>query len=423
MSDYRDWQKGDEITSAMLNAMHADAIADANDLTRVTLTSVAKVSATWGRYVVHKMNTHGKFIPGLAQKAYALDYEKQGTYGTNFRPAGEFPDAFAKRVGATLATNASGWNVTNNVGEMRGIQIKDGVAYHDFENASGSPAGREGLAYFPDGTLRCVSRERGDTLASVLAAGAIHTWSYGPNLVVNGVAQDIDANPALWVYFSKNYQDSGQTGPQVSARQIIGQTATGDLVAISVEGKTNVYGIVGNDMVSLAVSEGLYNASTYDGGGSTQAYVGGNWSMPSSDDANGYSLTFRKRKVGDFFFGYARLATRAIDTGWINLPLASGYVQASASQTPQFRQIDDRIVFRGAVIPSSGAFGSSDVTIATVPQRFQNPNNAQSYRLAGTADVDRKVVAQADGTIQVIGGVATNAITLDGMTYQTDTIQ
>ncbi|MFJ3035572.1 phosphodiester glycosidase family protein [Curtobacterium pusillum] len=395
----------------------------------VTITVEHKVQSPIGYwYVVTRARTGGtstapRFVPGIVDKRYGNDFDVTNptSTGTAFKPAGERVDAFARRTGATLVTNASGWNVTSNFGEMRGAQIRNGKIFHDFEatNLNGSPAGVEGLGLLQNGQVKCYSARRGDTAASMVAAGVVHSWSYGPNLVVNGTAQDLTSDN--WQYFAT----------ESSARTIIGQGQNGDVIVISVLGKTAANtpsnatnGITGNDMVALAVAEGCYNASTFDGGGSTQAYAQGLYTMPSSDDATGYDGTVGRRKVGDCFMLTGVLATASVDTGWKALPLRSGYVAYDANSTPQIRQLNGLIEMRGVVKPTSGNFPTTDVAVADLSQFFRFASApSKSWTGAGNGGITRKIAINTDFSVNVVGSSTTPAyIALDEVKWGADTL-
>ncbi|PCN47022.1 hypothetical protein Csp2054_14360 [Curtobacterium sp. 'Ferrero'] len=385
---------------------------------RVSVTH--KVAAAGYPYAVTRVQTDGRFIPGLVDKRYGGDFDETNpdSTGTAFIPPGERVDAFARRTGYPIATNASGWNVTSNFGEMRGAQIRNGKIFHDFERTdlSGSPAGIEGLGLLPDGRLKCYSALRGDTAASMVAEGVVHSWSYGPNLVVDGVAQDLTQKN--WQYFLT----------EISARTIIGQSETGDIILISTVGKTNSVGLTGNDMVALAVAEGCYNASTFDGGGSAQMYVQGLYPIPSSDGATGYDGTVGRRKVGDCFLVNGVLATAAVDTGWMPLPLRSGFVAYNPDNPPSIRQLNGQIEMRGSIAPApvSGSavpFPTTDSTVADVPPLFRFQGAAKGFELAGNNDNIRKLGIPSDFSMTVIAGAATPLyVTLDEVKWGADTI-
>lgn len=391
-------------TTAIANVATAQAGVNAlnnAEANPVKISVVYKTAAAGYNYAVMRAYTGGRFVPGLARKRYGSDFDTTNptSTGAAFIPPKESLASYSRRTGSTVAVNASGWNVTSNPGEMRGIQIRNSIMYHDFESTtSGSPAGIEGLALLPTGQLICVSALRGDTGAALLAAGVTDTWCYGPNLVVNGVQQDIDSNPSFWKYFASTY-----SSPEISARTIIGQTQTGDIIVISTVGKTGVSGINGNAMSALAASEGMYNASLFDGGGSAQMWTQGVYTIPSSDDTTGYDSTTGQRKVPDCFLVSGLLATRAVETGWINIPLNSGYTAVSVALTPQVRQIDGNIELRGAVKPSTGNFGSADVAVGILPAQFRTNQATKAYAAIGNGSNFRKVTLAPDGTITVVG--------------------
>lgn len=61
-----------------------------------------------------------------------------------------------------------------------------------------------------------------------------------------------------------------------------------------------------------------------------------------------------------------------IDTGWIGLTLASGYV--AASRATQYRRIGNAVRLRGGIRPTSGNFPTSGVvTLANLPAAIRPP--------------------------------------------------
>lgn len=409
-----------EVVVDALDARMAELYQRQTDYRPARITVEHKVAAAGYPYAVTRVRTDGRFIPGLVDKRYGGDFDETNpnSTGTAFLPPGERLDAFARRTGYPVVTNASGWNVTSNFGEMRGAQIRNGKIFHDFEqtNLNGSPAGIEGMGLLPDGRLKCYSALRGDTAAKMVAAGVIHSWSYGPNLVVDGVPQDLTQKN--WQYFLT----------EISARTIVGQSETGDIILISTVGKTNSVGITGNDMVALAVLEGCYNASTFDGGGSAQMYAGGFYAIPSSDDATGYDKTVGRRKVGDCFLVNGVLATAAVDTGWRPLPLRTGFVAYDANSVPVIRQLNGGIEMRGIVKPapvngSAVNFPTSDAIVADLPPQFRFNGPAKGFTGAGNGGNTRKVAINSDFSVTVVGSSNTPTyIALDDVKYGADTI-
>lgn len=237
----------------------------------ITVKRLSGVSSTAEAfyYEVVKIHTNGVFIPGLIEKEFALNYERAGTSGTNFKPIRESPTSMYGREGYAVVANGGGWRQSGNTDEIRGAQIKDGVVYHDFELAQN---GAEALGFKADGSSKGYSILDGDSAASMATDGVLDCFSFGPLLVRNGVAVDIEAQP-LWDAFNN----------EVSARQIMGQSATGDIIVITVTGESGVSGIKGNDASQLAFDHGCHNAIMLDGGGSAQTLVQGSITHQSSD--------------------------------------------------------------------------------------------------------------------------------------------
>ncbi|PZE59793.1 hypothetical protein DEJ24_07745 [Curtobacterium sp. MCPF17_001] len=175
--------------------------------------------------------------------------------------------------------------------------------------------------------------------------------------------------------------------------------------------------------MALAVAGGCYNASTFDGGGSSQMYVGGFYAIPSSDDAAGYDGTVGRRKVGDCFLVNGVLATAAVDTGWRTLPLRSGYVAYDANSIPLIRQVNGSIEFRGIVKPASGNFPTTDAIVADLPPQFRFNGPSKGFTGAGNGGNTRKVSINSDFSVTVFGNSNTPTyITLDEVKYGADTI-
>jgi exopolysaccharide biosynthesis protein len=390
-------------------------------IARISITH--KTDSVWGAYAVVEARSGG-FAPGssVIGKRYAYDFDitNPTSTGTAFTPSPEHLDSYANRTGYNVVSNASGWYIyDSNPRMMRGAQIRNSLIYHDFEatNLDNSPAGIEGLGLSADGHLRCYSALRGDTAATMVASGVTDSWSYGPNLVVNGVAQDLTTKN--WQYFLTD----------ISARTIIGQRANGDVVIISTVGKTGIRGITGNDMVTLAQSEGLYNASLFDGGGSAQIYAEGFYTIPSSDldgpVSAGTDGTFGRRGVGDAFMLKGILTTAPLDTGWRTVTLRSGYT-SNGGATPQVRTLNGTTELRGRVQRTSGNFlsdGSSEF-IGDLPQQFGHETTSKGFLCPGDSANYRKVTIQADRSIQIVGTTINSPayIVLDGIRWGTQTI-
>lgn len=160
-----------------------------------------------------------------------------------------------------------------------GLQIIDGVAYQNF---TGGPQPypelmQENILMMNDGRMVAASIFDGKTAQDYVNEGAVWSAGWGAMLVKNG---------------QKTVLPLGDFFTQLSARTVIGQRANGEYVIITVEGKTNSYGISMGDMQDLCISHGMHIAMNLDGGGSSQMWWKGGYSMPSSDST--------PRNVGNF---------------------------------------------------------------------------------------------------------------------------
>lgn len=344
-------------------------------------------------YMVVRAHTGGKVIPGLLSKRYAGNYEKQGTSGANFRPTGETLLTQYEREGGSLISNGSAWSTTTH--EMRGAQIKDGVIYHNMKSTSTYPD-CAAIGYRSDGSLKSYSALNGDTTASMVADGVIHSWSHGAPVVSGGALTDL-SNP-IW----NLARDAG-----ISARKILGQSATGDIIIINVFGKTGVEGIGFDECGTLAIQEGCHVAHMLDGGGSAQVLVNGVSAAPSSDDG-------WERAVGDFLILNAPINAEVV-TGWVDIPLNSGYTTPTVFRV---KMENNTIHLEGRV---DGDFTAS-VVIGTLPHRFRyNGGRSKAFTLAGSTDVTRKLVLNADGTLSVVAGAATPYVFFDHVSFANGT--
>lgn len=369
---------------------------------RVGITTEMKTTTGGIIYTVTKVRTGGAYIPGLVGKSYALDYEKNNTTGANFKPIREDLDAAQRRTGAALVANADGWRTSGNTNEIRGVQIKDSQVFHEFEDIATSPVGVDALGVKADGTFKGYSMRRGDTAASMLADGVVHSFAFGPLLTENGNQVNLSGTPA-W----------GNFLTEISARQILGQSSTGDIILITTEGITNTSGLNAVEAAALAASEGCYVSILLDGGGSAQSIVEGVYSMPSTDAG-------RKRPVPAFLTINSPLATRGSDTAWYTVPYASGYVQNTGPL--QVRATGKLVELRGDVKLSSGSFDNTSRVVATLPARFWFTGATKAFVGMGDSLNLRKVAIDSSGNIQVVGSTTNTPtyMSFDMVKYSTD---
>lgn len=69
-----------------------------------------------------------------------------------------------------------------------------------------------------------------------------------------------------------------------------------------------------------------------------------------------------------------------VDTGWITLPLASGYDAHATPGTPKYRKIGSVVYLRGGVTNDAGSLpvSTNGVLVATLPDGFY-PNASHQY--------------------------------------------
>jgi len=391
-----------QVDARITNAINTGQIysaAQTRDLTTDVSATVRVVYESTYWYTVIKVNTNGVTVPGLVKRQFPNDYETTGTTNANFKPPRINLNEFYpyKNRGYDIIFNVSGWQVTGNVGEIVGLQIKDGVMYHNFA-ASNAQQGTDVLGFKADGTSAIYSARFGDTGASVLAAGVVDTFGFGPALVINGTTQNLEAN-SQWGSF--NTENSG--------RQILGVSSTGDIIIITVYGATGVSGIKGNAVAALAAANGCHNAIMLDGGGSAQTYINGKYGNFSSDAG-------LQRPVPDFGVIRCRVVNE-FDTGWRTLPPASGFTSAEAGRIGQIRRRGESLTIRGRF---TGSVGTAYTTVANIPVEFVSPQGAAYVGAAGApANATSTIVSvvPGDSAIQARATTAAAYLDLTGMNY------
>lgn len=119
------------------------------------------------------------------------------------------------------------------------------------------------------------------------------------------------------------------------------------------------------------------------------------------------------------------LAAAITDTGWITLPLASGYTSAGAT-TAGFRRVGDQVSFRGILTRTAGSFTTTALeTVATLPTRTATvfPQNSSRVFVAGyigsTASAVIMVLVGGSGLLQCggMGGSTGSNVYLDCVSY------
>ncbi len=208
---------------------------------------------------------------------------------------------------------------------INGLHIIDGIAKQNFGVQTGPLVGSgiEALLLQRDGTLRAARATDNKTAQQYVSEGAIASFGYGPICVENGARRNINTS-----------QFSGFS-TEVSARTILGQTASGEFVIIIVDGKSGSYGIAGNTIGDLALSEGCVIAIILDGGGTTQAMWRGDLIHPSTDAAG--------QRTAMSFLAVAAPTANDYDSGPVPIPVVAGVTGVAGNLPLCVRQ-------RGALI-------------------------------------------------------------------------
>lgn len=312
---------------------------------------------TYGSYEVITVATNGQFIPNLVRHEYADNYQAVGTTGTNFKPVRKNLDYEFERTGYDIITNASGWATTGNVDEITGVQIRNGIIYHDF-GASGNQKGTDAIGFRADGTSKMYSIRWGDSAASMVADGVLNAFGFGPTLVNNGVQVNLEAD-TQWDWFKT----------EDSARQILGQSSTGDIIIISVFGVSAVSGIKGNEVAAIAALHGCHNAVMLDGGGSAQAVTNGIYAHTSSDST-------KQRPAPDYLAIRTRVLNE-LDTKWVNCTLGASGTQQGAT-LPAAKRRGDEVSLRWGV-SGTGLAANTFYEVAFLPAGIPGPSGDRYF--------------------------------------------
>ncbi|MCW2132877.1 phosphodiester glycosidase family protein [Arthrobacter sp. VKM Ac-2550] len=365
-------------------------------------------------YEVVRVRCGGRPRPGLIDKMYANDFHLTSPGGDSFKAGPEIAESlqsFAGRSGADIVFNATGWDTLERPTQymLRGLQIKNGIMYRDFETYQ---RGMHALGFRADGTAAGYKVEDGWTGQEVLADGVVTTFGFGPLLVHDGIAQDIEALTDF----------TSLTTPGVySGRQVIGVTADHDILIISVTGVSSANtGTGGNRLSALAAAEGCHQAIMLDGGGSVQTMVNGMTTHPSSDSSG-------VRTAGDVGVIYARV-TQAPDSSIIQgvEPLklnTSVALKDNGVYTPGCVVRAGIVSLSGALVPAGGGNWPAGqwIIVGDVPDKARPkiPVGAGSFFTVPLGGVDgwAKVQIRAYGQMSISLPTSASSVDISSITY------
>lgn len=176
-------------------------------------------------------------------------------------------DQFMNKTGAVAGINASGFSYNNYRGyTFTGTVIIDGQIIAN----NGATGFGGGIIGFTNDNVLVLTKTSANEAVNMGIRDAV---SFGPFLIVNGVAS----------------QFKGNGGYGIAPRTAIGQRKDGIVLMLVIDGRRPGHSI-GVDMVELTnimLKYGAYNASNLDGGGSSTFYANGK--ILSVAGGSGYS--------------------------------------------------------------------------------------------------------------------------------------
>lgn len=162
------------------------------------------------------------------------------TAGRNYT---EQTDAMAKRAQAVLAINGDYYGYRDS-----GIIVRNGVLYRN------KPT-RECMALYADGSMK-VFKEKEMDVEEELAKGLLHTYSFGPGLVIDGEIPD------------KYVSDVKKPNP----RTAVGMIEPGHFIFLVADGRSNGYsnGLSMEELGQMMLDLGCVQAYNLDGGATSE---------------------------------------------------------------------------------------------------------------------------------------------------------
>lgn len=333
-------------------------------------------------------------------------------FGPDVDPTGlvtrRTPREISKTMGYPVVINADrfsapdGGSYTTSAQALgRGLQIADGTAYREWQEGTSATTA---FVYMSDDTYRVATKAddqaAGKTAQDWVDEGALWSVCAWYFAVIDGVAQTlVDDGP--------------------SARTIMGRKSNGDWVFILVEGVTGAYGIQYSQVPALCIAEGLHVAYLLDGGGSTQAWWGNCYAMPSSDTGDPFATAGDGgRKTGGFICVDVP-SVPEYDSGYVDLGLPSGLTAGSGAGGGTgvwARQHGPKITIgvNAAASPALGTAVDFVISANKVPERFFGVGAAgmrgmimAQQQAAGGAAWAAPILVAGDGTLTLRTGNGT----------------
>lgn len=250
----------------------------------------------------------------------------------------ESPASYWARTQPSVMFNAGGWWGTNR---RMGLEIYNGQLIQDWETDPSFKIGVEAAVFMQDGSMKIFDRSVSG--AEIVDRGGWNASSWGQAVYRDGELTAMKDDP-YW--------------QNTTARQALGNTLDGDLILLSIPGKSDgSFGATTDQVIEIAGPLGIDNLIYLDGGGSVQTWVNGIPIVPSSD-AGG------SRNIGDVYHFVAPMASPSTrNTGWNSITLATGFTATSQTQTPAWSLGNETLSLRGAI---SGTFTQAGVVVGSV---------------------------------------------------------
>ncbi len=211
----------------------------------------------------------------LSSAKYLQTAFAHSAYGRNVT---EKTSEIAARVGAILAINGDYYG-----SQESGYVIRNGVLYRET-----AASGREDLVIYADGSFGIVSEEE-ISARELLESGAVQVLSFGPALLIDGVAAVTDG-------------DEVGKAKASNPRTAIGILSPLHYVFVVSDGRTEESaGLSLLELAAFLQELGVQTAYNLDGGGSTTMYFNGE--VVNNPTTNGKKI--QERSVSDIvYIGY-----------------------------------------------------------------------------------------------------------------------
>lgn len=269
------------------------------------------------------------------------------------------------------------------------------------QHSGGSGGGAGGYAKMTFPAAQLASNETivvgsggaGGVTSGAGVAGASSTFSTGANQVTGGGGSRGEGQAVstgvVGVFGGAGGTGSGPTGVVV-AKGGPGVHRWGNASsAVSGEGGSSIYGGGGEARSGNAAG----SPGFYGGGGSGGNAANGGGTQTGGKGGDGLVIVTSYCATG--------IAQASTDTGWISLPLTSGYSEYGPTDTPKYRIRDGFGYLTGIVKPTTGSFtAGSQVNIGNMPANVA-PLQQVVIALAQNTTATGRLILLPSGAVNV----------------------